>query len=290
MAKVGFVGLGLMGALMAERLCKAGIKVHVWSRTASKVEKLTKEQENAVGHATWESLLDAVDVVYSMLDTGATCASVFLSSPDKLKGKLIVNNATIGVTEVTDLHAKITGNGGKYLSTPVLGSLPTIPAGKLQLLAAGDKALYEQEEATLKLLGIPRFMSETITDSMVYKLALNNIIASQVAAFATSMGLLQKNNLSTDTFMEIARAGPFMSPYFEYKYQGMKDRNFEPAHFSAGNMAKDLGLVYDAAQGSGMDTAILQAQQGCFKKESERHTAKGQVLDMGSVLETLAPM
>lgn len=152
MIKVAFLGTGLMGEPMAQRLLAAQIQVVAYNRTASKLEALRTS-----GAEIAELPQDAItksDFVILMLTNADAIKAVLLSeaSRQQLSGRTVIQMSTISPQESREIHDAVVAAGGEYLEAPVLGSIPQVKAGELQVMVGASPEQFAQWSDFLKTL------------------------------------------------------------------------------------------------------------------------------------------
>lgn len=263
---VAFLGTGLMGAPMARRLLLSRYPLVCWNRTRAKAEPLA-----AAGAALAETPGEAVrrgDVVVLMLADAAAIRRVLLESEDRppLAGKTVVQMGTISPEESRSFAKELSQLGARYLEAPVLGSVPQAEAGTLEVMAGGEKALFEELLPLLRSFGPePRWIGP-VGSASTLKLALNTLIAAQAAAFATSLALVRKAQVQLEVFLEILRKSAFYAPTFHRKLPVMLDPRGSAVNFPAKHMLKDVRLIRRTAENLGLDPALLEALERLYAK------------------------
>ncbi|MFB2834862.1 NAD(P)-dependent oxidoreductase [Floridanema evergladense] len=224
--KVGFLGTGLMGKPLVQRLLLAKIPVVVYNRTASKVEELKAAGAQVVEEP--ESAIASADCIILMLTNAAAIEQVLLSESAKthLKGRTIIQMGTISPQESQQIEQQVIAAGGEYLEAPVLGSIPEAKAGKLIVMLGATPEQFAKWSNLLQNFGSePRLIGEVGTAAAV-KLALNQLIASLTTAFALSLSLVQKQGVEVEIFMELLRQSALYAPTFDKKLKRMLERDF----------------------------------------------------------------
>ena len=151
MAKLGFIGLGVMGGRVVKRLLDAGHSVVGYNRTRSKGEWL-----EAIGMTWGESpraVAEASDVTFSMVTNTAALRSV-AEDPDGFlaglsHGKIHVDMSTVSPAYSQELAKKVGACGAAFLDAPVSGSVITLEEGKLSIMVGGDPKVLETGEADI---------------------------------------------------------------------------------------------------------------------------------------------
>ena len=265
---IAFIGLGLMGRPMAATLAAAGYKVIGFNR--SQVEPPAGV---ALVSDVAEALRDA-NTIFVMLTDGPACESVLLDEAVRplLAGKQVVNSSTISPEQSRTMEAAVSNAGGHYLESPVLGSIPEARSGSLQIMVGGQEADYHAVLPLLKVLGKPTYIG-SVGQAAALKLALNQLIGSLTAAFALSLGLVQREGVSVDSFMQILRESALYAPTFDKKLARMLDRQFDNPNFPLKHLLKDLRLFVGAASRSGLATHQMMGLQHLLERGMENGLA-----------------
>ncbi|OKH39687.1 hydroxyacid dehydrogenase [[Phormidium ambiguum] IAM M-71] len=256
--KVGFLGTGLMGKPLAQRLLAAKIPVIAYNRTASKLAELkaagaqiVEDPENAIANS---------DCIILMLTNAAAIEQVLLSDSAKtqLKGRTIIQMGTISPQESQEIEKQVIAAGGEYLEAPVLGSIPEAEAGKLIVMVGATPEQFAKWSNLLQNFGSePRLIGAVGTAAAV-KLALNQLIASLTTAFALSLSLVQKQGVEIETFMELLRQSALYAPTFDKKLKRMLERDFTNPNFPTKHLLKDTNLFLNQAQSNNLNTYSLE--------------------------------
>ena len=256
--KVGFLGTGLMGLPMAQRLLDANIELIVYNRTPSKLEGL-----QAAGAAIAEHPDQAIrmcECVILMLTNASAIRSVLLSdsSRQQLAGRTVIQMGTITPTESRAIREEVVAAGGDYLEAPVLGSIPEAKAGKLIVMVGGSPEQFQHWLNLLQYFGSEPLLIGSVGTAAAVKLALNQLIASLSAAFALSIGFVQQQGIDIDLFMKILRGSVLYAPTFDKKLQRMLDRNYSDANFPTKHLMKDTDLFITEAKSVGLNVSSIE--------------------------------
>ena len=141
MAKLGFIGLGLMGSRMVKRLLDAGHAVSGYNRTKSKAEWLLNA--GMKWSDTPRAAAAGADVIFTMVTNTAALQAV-TGGPDGLlaglgPGRIYVDMSTVSPAASRDLAARVKARGAEMLDAPVSGSVSTLEEGKLSFMVGGDR-------------------------------------------------------------------------------------------------------------------------------------------------------
>ncbi len=256
---VSLLGTGLLGCAVAERLLTAGYSLNVWNRSPHKSEVLA--EKGALHRPTAAEALQASRFILLFLaDYAAIDAALFNTNTTPfLSGRVIVNMATISPDESKSLASRLHHFGAEYAECPVLGSLPEAGNGTLLLMFGGTQAQFARLLPLLNALGEePRHIG-TVGQAAALKLALNQLIASETAAFAMSLALIQAHDVAVDDFMHILRGSALYAPTFDKKLDRMLQGDFTHPNFPLHHLIKDTRLFIASAAAQGMNVSVLQA-------------------------------
>lgn len=185
-----------------------------------------------------------------------------------LAGRLIVNMGTISPADSLALSSALRDVGAEYAECPVLGSLPEARAGTLILMFGGAAGQFEQLAPVLHALGKePRHIGK-VGQAAALKLAMNQLIAAETAAFSASLALVQAHGVAVDDFMQLLRGSALYAPTFDKKLERMLGGDFSRPNFPLDHLIKDLSLFIDSAQASSIDSRFLQTLAGALAEVS----------------------
>lgn len=256
--KVGFLGTGLMGQPMAQRLLDAKLSVTVYNRTQSKLEPL-----RASGAEIADSPPEAIaasDCVILMLANAKAIQDVLLSeeSRQKLSGCTVIQMSTIAPTESREICDAVVAAGGDYLEAPVLGSIPQVKSGELQVMVGASSEQFQKWSEFLKHFGPEPVLIGSVGSASAMKLALNQLIASLTTAFALSLGFVQEQGVEVEKFMQILRQSALYAPTFDKKLQQMLEGNYANPNFPTKHLLKDTNLFLTEAQSVNLNVSSLE--------------------------------
>jgi 3-hydroxyisobutyrate dehydrogenase-like beta-hydroxyacid dehydrogenase len=247
---ISFIGTGHMGAGMASNLLQAGHRVIVYNRTPAKTEALV-----AQGGQRAVSVRDACrsGVVVTMLANDDAVASVVLGDDGVIDclaaGALHISSSTISVglsERLSNAHAKA---GQRFVAAPVFGRPDMAAAGRLFIVAAGERAAVTAAAPVFEAVGRKTFIvSEAPRIANLVKLSGNFLIAAVIEALGEAMALVGKGGVDQRQYVESLTSTLFGAPVYE-TYGGLiAGGNFEPAGFAAALGAKDIRLTLQAAE------------------------------------------
>ncbi len=248
--KVGFIGLGHMGAGMAGNLLEAGHEVTVYNRTRSKAEALVRR-----GAKEAATIADACrgDAVFTMLANDNAVEVVVFAEHGILEslpaGAIHISSSTISVGLAERLAAAHAGVRQGFVAAPVFGRPELAAAGKLYVLAAGEQAAVQMTAPLLDAIGQKTFVvSETPKAAYLVKLSGNFLIGSVIEALGEAIAFVGKGGLDARQYVDILTSTLFGAPIYKTYGTLLADGEFEPAGFAAPLAQKDIRLVLAAAE------------------------------------------
>jgi 3-hydroxyisobutyrate dehydrogenase-like beta-hydroxyacid dehydrogenase len=248
--KVGFIGLGHMGAGMAGNLLKAGHEVTVYNRTRAKAEALVRR-----GAEEAATIPDACrgDAVFTMLANDDAVEDVVFGEHGILEslpaGAIHISSSTISVGLAERLAAAHAGVGQGFVAAPVFGRPELAAAGNLYVLAAGEQAAVQMTAPLFDAIGQKTFVvSETPKAAYLVKLSGNFLIGSVIEALGEAIAFVGKGGLDARQYVDILTSTLFGAPIYKTYGTLLADGEFEPAGFAAPLAQKDIRLVLAAAE------------------------------------------
>jgi len=249
--KVGFIGLGHMGAGMAANLVKTGHDVTVYNRTRRKVEALVAQGAKAAS-----SVSDACtgDAVITMLADDDAVESVVFSGGGVIgslpAAAIHISSSTISVALSERLEAAHAKAGQRFVAAPVLGRPDVAAAGQLFVVAAGAPNAVKAAAPLFDAIGKRTFVvSETPKAANLVKLSGNFLLASVIESLGEAMALIGKAGIDRRQYLDILTSTLFDVPVYKIYGGLIADRQFEPAGFAAPLGHKDIRLTLAAAEG-----------------------------------------
>ncbi|MFW6263990.1 MAG: NAD(P)-dependent oxidoreductase, partial [Cyanobacteriota bacterium] len=214
-----------------------------------------------------EKAIQGANCLILMLTNAAAIQDTILSEETRshLTNHTIIQMATIAPSESREIRDAVVKAGGEYLEAPVLGSIPQVKSGTLQVMVGASESQFQQWLNLLKNFGEPMLIGEVGTASAL-KLALNQLIASLTNAFALSLGLVQREGVNVETFMSVLRESALYAPTFDKKLERMCDRNFSNPNFPTKHLLKDIDLFLNQAQSLNLNTQNLEGVRQVVQK------------------------
>ena len=249
--RIGFLGLGNMGAAIAANLKRASHEVTVWNRSADKARPLV--ELGAALAATPKAAATERDVVFTMLADDAALDAVMTGVNGLVAGlkpgALHVSMSTIAVATAERLAATHRAQGQGFLCAPVFGRPEAAQAAKLFVVAAGDPADLRTAGPLLRVIGQRVFdVGTTPSAASLVKLCGNFMILSAIEAMGEAMALAAKGGVARQQLLEVLIGTLFDSPVYRTYGAILAADRFRPAGFAAPLGLKDMRLVGQSAE------------------------------------------
>jgi len=246
MANLGFVGLGVMGSQMVNRLLDKGHVVTGYNRTRSKAEWLIKRGMRWADSP--HAVAQAADVVFTMV-SNAMALTAITEGPDGLlaglsAGKVLVDMSTIGPAASRVLAAKVREKGADMVDSPVSGSVITLQEGKLSVMVGGRRETFERVKPILLDIGPKVTYVGDNGLALSMKIATNLSLAVQMLAFCEGVLLAEKSGIARETAVDVLTHSAVASPMIQYRGPFVL-RMPEEAWFEVNMMQKDMLLAME---------------------------------------------
>jgi 3-hydroxyisobutyrate dehydrogenase-like beta-hydroxyacid dehydrogenase len=248
--KIGFIGLGQMGAAMAANLVKAGHDVTVYNRTPAKADALVAQGATAAAHVADACRGDAVMTMladdHAVEGVAFGGGGIVASLP---QNALHISCSTISVAlseKLTEAHAEA---GQRFVAAPVFGRPNVAAAGKLAVAAAGSADALESAKPLLDAIGQKTFvLGATPSSANLVKLSGNFLIASVIESLGEAVALVAKGGVDRHAYIDLLTSTLFNAPAYHVYGPLIADRKYSPAGFAAPLGAKDIRLALAAAE------------------------------------------
>lgn len=259
--RIGFIGLGLMGAPMCRRLMQAGYPVAVWNRTTRRCAPLVRA--GAKQERTPSELAAASDIVITMVtgprDVGAVLFGRHGVVDGAHRGLTVIDMSTIGRQAAVGIADALADYGIDFLDAPVTGSTPSALAGTLIIMVGGPLRVFKRCEKILKIMGTPHHLGGTGMGQLI-KLAQNMIGAAEVSVLGEALALCEAHGLSARRAAEVLVTTGVAAPLIKMKIPPIVKRS-HPTLFSLSNMLKDLKLGQQEARSKGLKLRVGRAAE-----------------------------
>ena len=246
MANLGFVGLGVMGSEMVNRLLGKGHGVTGYNRTRSKAEWLVKKGMKWADSP--RAVVTAADVTFSMVTNSAALGAV-MNGPDGMlagvtAGKIFVDMSTVSPAFSREIAAKVREKGGDMVDSPVSGSVITLQEGKLSVMVGGRKETFEKVKPLLQDIGPKVTYVGDNGLALVMKIGTNLSLAVQMLAFCEGVLLAEKSGIAREIAVDVLTHSVIASPMVQYRGPFILKKQDE-AWFNVNMMQKDMNLALE---------------------------------------------
>ena len=246
MAKLGFVGLGVMGGELVNRLLTKGHSVTGYNRTRAKAEWLVKAGMHWANSP--REVAAVADVVFSMVTNSAALQAI-VEGPDGIlagltPGKVYVDISTVSPEYSRAVATKVREKGADMVDSPVSGSVITLQEGKLSVMVGGRKETFEKIKPLLLDIGPKVTYVGDNGLALVMKIAANLSLAVQMLAFSEGVLLAEKSGISRTVAVEVLTNSAIASPMVKYRGPFVVELPKE-AWFNVNMMQKDMLLALE---------------------------------------------
>src|SRR5438552_13808047 len=283
MAKIGFLGLGEMGAPMASRLLEAGHDMVVWNRSLERTAVLAKE--GAAVAASPAKAAAGRDFVITMLATPDALEQVLFGSeglaPALSPGQVLIDMSTVGPQEVHAAAARLP-KGASLVDAPVRGSVPQATSGHLDIFVGAADQDYDRVRPILETLGSVRHTGGPGPGAAM-KLVANLALGAAMVTLGEALSFGESLELQQNIVLDVLADSP-IGPIVKAKRANVESGQFAPS-FKLRHAAKDLRLVTETAAAKGRDLKQARANRAWLDEAAEHGAAD---LDFSAVVATIA--
>lgn len=283
--RVGFLGLGTMGAPMAANLARAGFPLVVWNRTAAKMEPLLKlgaKAGRSPAHVASE-----VEAIVTMVSRPDDVEQVVLGADGVIEGiqpgAVLIDMSTVSPATSRKLAGAVTTKRAEFLDAPVVGSKGPAAEGTLVILVGGLPQTLKRCEPILRAIGKTVIHAGNVGMGCALKLATNLMLGHLMAGLSEAVVLAKRCGVDPELLLKVIEGSTFPSPWYRSKGGTMLKGDFSP-HFALKLMRKDFELMKQVAQELALRLPVTEVVRQLFA-EAEA-TGKGD-LDYSVIFEHL---
>jgi 2-hydroxy-3-oxopropionate reductase len=230
MAKIGFIGLGIMGKPMLRNLRKAGHAVVAYDVFPAAIEEVVKD--GAERGRSCKEVAAGSEIVITMLPDGPEVEQAVLGPGGVLEGAhaglILVDMSSISPLVSQKVGVACAGKGVAFLDAPVSGGEPKAIDGTLAIMVGGDKAVFDKVEPLLKLMGSSVVLTGGVGAGNVTKLANQIIVACNIAAMSEALVLADRCGVDSEVVFNAIKGGLAGSTVLNAKAPMVIARNFKP--------------------------------------------------------------
>ena len=284
MTTIAFIGLGNMGAPMAQNLVKNGHKLQVFDLSVDAMNQL--QQAGATACDSVQKVCENVEVVISMLPAGKHVKSVYMGDDGNAeqgllanlpKGTLVIDSSTIAAADAREV-ATVAGNYGiDFLDAPVSGGTAGAAAGTLTFIVGGDESAFNKAKPILETMGKNIFHAGEHGAGQVAKICNNMLLGILMSGTAEALNLGVKNGLDPKVLSDIMLQSSgrnwtleVYNPYPDVMENVPSSRGYTGG-FMSKLMLKDLNLAMQTAKDTGVKLPMGQKATELYDKHSQSH-------------------
>jgi 3-hydroxyisobutyrate dehydrogenase-like beta-hydroxyacid dehydrogenase len=250
MAKLGFLGLGLMGYPMARNLLRAGHQVALWSHTSEKARQLAST-EGGQFFETPRQVAENADCIFLCVGTTGMSREVILGENGVIggakSGSVVADASTISPSESRSIGEALRAKGVEFLDAPCTGSTPGAEGGTLTFMIGGNREVFEKTKPFFEPMGKRLYYCGGPGLGLQAKLSQNLILSNLLIAFNEGMVLAVKGGVDPKLMLEILDNSAAKSGLISYKAPFVFRGDFQ-ANFSVKWMHKDIDLMLDSGK------------------------------------------
>lgn len=252
-----------MGAAMARRLHGAGHDLVLWNRDRAKADVVTADTGSKVAETAADAVSGA-DVVMSSLADDEALREVYLGARGIAEGiaadALAVDTSTVDPETVRAVGAALDNAGAGFLDCPVSGSVSTVEAGALTVMAGGDPDQIDRVRPVLAAFSKQVIRVGERGAGAACKLAVNSLLHGLNVALSEALVLAEKSGVDREVAYQVFSGGAAGAPFVDYKREAYEHPEQAAVAFSLALVAKDLELI--TALGSRVGAPMDQATVG----------------------------
>jgi 3-hydroxyisobutyrate dehydrogenase len=285
---VSVIGVGVMGEPIAKNLLKAGMRVTVSNRSTARCEPL--RQAGAAVAPTAREAIVASDVCILMVPSHHEIDEVMGRSSDgrisaPVRGRIIVNMATVSPSYSEALSTEIAAAGGSYVEAPVSGSRKPAETGQLVILAASaDETIIDHLGPLFSAVGRMTLRCGKPPNGMRMKLANNLLLIALFEAVTEATHFARGIGLDLEQFMGMVLAGPLANDVVRMKAPKLLAGDFTQ-QAPIKNVAKDIRLICEEARRAGIWTPVAMTNAELFTRAMESGLAEDDAIGVLKILQ-----
>lgn len=289
MEKIGFIGLGIMGAPMAGHLLDAGYTVITTDRRSAPPAELTAKGIKVV--ASNKAVAEAADIVIAMVPDTPHVGDVLFGEDGVAaglsKGKLFVDMSSISPIATKEYAEKVRKSGADYLDAPVSGGEVGAKAASLTIMVGGEEETFERARPIFEKLGKNITLVGPTGSGQTAKVANQIVVALTIEAVAEALVFASKAGADPAKVRQALMGGLAASRILEVHGERMIKRTFAPG-FRIELHQKDLNLALEGARALGIALPNTASTQQLFSTCAANGGAKDDHSGLVKALELMA--
>ncbi|CAA6807538.1 MAG: 2-hydroxy-3-oxopropionate reductase (EC [uncultured Thiotrichaceae bacterium] len=248
---IGFIGLGLMGTPMSQRLLKAGYALHIWNRTPHKCQPLI--ENGAIQAASMAELVKAVDIVMLCVSNTEAVEAIIYGNNTQQEGvidhlhpqQIIIDFSSISPEATTSLAKAVEARGAAWIDSPVSGGVAGAEQGTLAIMCGGDKESIDSIRLILEPLSQRVTRMGPVGSGQTTKLCNQMMVSCNVLVMAEALAMAEKGGVDATQIPKALKGGFADSIPLQLTGSRMADKDFEEIKWHIKTLLKDLDMVTD---------------------------------------------
>jgi 3-hydroxyisobutyrate dehydrogenase len=276
--RIGFIGTGLMGLPLCQRLLAAGFQLHVWNRSPEKCSPLQKAGAQLAGSIA--ELVKKAEIIFLCVSDTAAVEELLHRDAGLLSGltagQIVIDLSSIDPLATQQFATEVERKKAHWIDAPVSGGVAGAEAGTLVVMAGGDAAIIDRVRPLLA------HVSQRVTHmgangaGQVTKICNQLIVAANAVLVAEAVALAEKAGVDAGKLAPALAGGFADSKPFQLLVPRMSTRQFEPVQWRVQTLLKDLDMATALSRRQGVATPLaasaaqllrLHGQQGLLDKD-----------------------
>jgi 3-hydroxyisobutyrate dehydrogenase-like beta-hydroxyacid dehydrogenase len=267
MARLGFIGLGIMGNRIVRRLLAAGYEVAGYNRTPAKAAALVEAGMRLC--ATPREVAQNADITFSMVSDTNALVSITDGANGVLAGlspsKIYVDMSTVSPQLIRELAIRVADTGASMLEAPVSGSVSAVEAGTLVVYAGGDAAVLERVRPIFEIMSQKIIHVGTNGQGIATKIAINMSLPVQLIALFEGVLLAERSGVPREAALDALLNSVIASPSMKYRAPFIFNMP-EEVWFNVDMMVKDVRLALEMGEELGVPLRTAQMTYDVLKE------------------------
>jgi 3-hydroxyisobutyrate dehydrogenase-like beta-hydroxyacid dehydrogenase len=274
MLSVAILGVGKMGSAMAKELALAGFHVTLWNRSQAAADKLAVDigLPTVTVSPTPKAALAHADFALCLFTNGIVTQSVLLDDPTVLEGVksglIIADMGTSGVESAKILATALSAKKISFIDAPVSGSVATIAAHQLLVMASGDEAVIEKATPVFSVFAKKTAYLGKAGTGQAMKLAVNLIVHTLNAAVSEGLALATASGIEASAAYDVLEESVVAAPFVKYKRAAFLDPDL-PVAMRIDTVLKDLDLIINLGHSLGLSLTATSGVNELFTHAQE---------------------
>ena len=272
MAKVAFIGLGVMGYPMAAHLKnRGGHDVTVYNRSGAKAARWVEEHGGSMAPTPREAAAEQ-DFVFSCVGNDDDLREVTLGEHGAFHsmkpGAVYIDNTTASAEIARELAQEARSRGFDFIDAPVSGGQAGAENGVLSVMCGGDETVFERAKPVIESFGRTVRLIGPSGSGQLTKMVNQICIAGLVQGLAEGMNFARKAGLDIDKAVEVIAGGAAGSWQLQNRYKTMVEGKYDFG-FAVDWMRKDLAICFDEASSNGAKLPVTELVDRYYEEIQE---------------------